>query len=558
VPSRNGHSPVATLAAMAGRHRRAPRRFWAGRIIPIDQEGGGDRGSHNRSSDLSIFARLTSLKLMGSVANGVFGLLLIVVVTRQLHANRAGSFFAGIALFLIASNLAELGADTGFMRMIPRYRAMSRTQDLRRTLRIGLWPVLIVGTALGALVFAFASDIARLFFKTARTEGVVPYIRALAPFIPLSAASTVMLAATRGFGTITPSIVIDNIGKPALRPVLVVAVIAAGLGPTALGLAWASPTLPGLVLGGWWLWLLVHAAERRDRYQSGPAREASILGGEFWRFSGPRGLAGFSSTVLGWVDTLLVSALKGTGEAGVYTASIRLVSLGSLLSQAVVVVISPLISGLVATRDRDRSEALYHTATWWLMAATWPMFLTLAVFAPVVLSMFGPEFQHGQTVLLMLSLVNMLNAATGPVSAVLLMEGKSVWQLANTVSATTLNIVLNLLLIPRFGIVGAAAALSASITVLNVAALVETRMLLKVRLFGAGAPVVAAASVLCFAGGGLLIRTAFGLSVQSFVLFLTLATGVYMGLLWRYRELLQFPVLLRSLRPGRRSDRPAN
>jgi len=80
-----------------------------------------------RTDDLEMVARGGSLNFIGAVANGLFQFALVVVVTRALTRNESGAFFEAIALFLILSNTAECGADTGLTRMIPSYRVSGRT-----------------------------------------------------------------------------------------------------------------------------------------------------------------------------------------------------------------------------------------------------------------------------------------------------------------------------------------------------------------------------------------------------------------------------------------------
>lgn len=97
-------------------------------------------GTHERTKDLRMVARGGSLNFVGALANGLLQFALVVVVTRSLAKSASGAFFEAIALFLILSNTAELGADTGLTRMIPRYRVEGRVADVRRSLSVGLVP----------------------------------------------------------------------------------------------------------------------------------------------------------------------------------------------------------------------------------------------------------------------------------------------------------------------------------------------------------------------------------------------------------------------------------
>jgi len=505
-----------------------------------------------RRDDVSTLAGAGLVSLVGAIANGVFGFALIVVVTRGLQARGAGAFFEGLAVFAIASNLAQLGADDGLLRTIPRLRVLGRTHEVRRTVAIGVFPVLVASTLLAGALVAAASPLAHVFSRGPRNAGMLAtYIRALAPFLPLAAASVVCLSATRGFGTVLPFVIVDNFAKPGIRPVLEIAVIAAGLGTVAVALAWASPIVVGFGVAAVALRVLLLRAERGDRVEpSSPRRSTAELAGEFWRFAAPRAVAGFLGTAVLWLDTLLVGALRSTAQAGIYTAATRYLVMGTVPMQAIQLAIAPQISALVTSRDHERVQNLYRTATAWLMAASWPIYLTLAVFAPLFLRVYGQEFVAAQRAILILALSALVAMATGPVSVVLLMSGRSQWNLVNGVMALGLDVALNLVLIPRLGIVGAAIAWAVSIVANNLAALIEVRVLVGLWPVGRGWYVIAVASTVCFALTGLAVRAVLGPSAVGFVLFVVAALTAYVAWLRHSRELLQLPLLWERVAAG--------
>ena len=131
--------------------------------------------------------------------------------------------------------------------------------------------------------------------------------------------------------------------------------------------------------------------------------------------------------------------------------------------------------------------------------------------------MFGPGFDRGQHAMLTLSIAMLISIASGPVMVVLLMSGRSGWTLANGAVALTLNVVLNLILIPRYGMEGAALAWLASILFNNAAGILEVRYLLKLTPFGSGLATVALASTACFGVLGLLTRQVLGMSLPWFL-----------------------------------------
>jgi O-antigen/teichoic acid export membrane protein len=498
--------------------------------------------------DLSRLARGGALNLAGSVAYGVLNFVLVIIVTRGLGKDAAGVFFEAVALFVIASNTAELGADTGLVRMIARYRTLDRVHDIRWTLVVALIPVALAGTLLALIGLVYAEPISHLFGHGDEADDLVPYIQLLILFLPLSAINTVAIAGTRGFGTMIPSVTVDKIFKPLGQCVMALVAVFLAAGSGAFALAYGLPIGLSFVAAVSWLLVLERRSERRmHAVEATPTRQ---LFSEFWRFTAPRGLAGVFQVMILWLDTLLIGALRSSGEAAVYTASSRYIVVGQAILQAMVQAIAPQISSLLAAREHDRAESVYQAGTTWLMVASWPIYLTMAVFAPVLVLVFGSEFSAGGPVLVILSLAMLVSMACGPVDVVLLMGGKSWWSAANTVIALVLNVALNLALIPKFGITGSAVAWFVSILVRNILPLIQVSRFLGLTPFGPGFTAAALTSVPIFGGVGILCRLVLGPTVVSMVVFAVVSCSMYSVVVWRLRDVLQLRELVNSLRPG--------
>ncbi len=507
-------------------------------------------GEGERAKDLRTLARGGTLNLAGAVTNGVLGFLLTVVLAQGLSSQQLGAFFVSIALFQILANTAELGADTGFVRMIARYRALGRTHDLRRTIAIGLWPVLAIAAIFGVLVWVYAPELSNAFAKQAPPRLLVPYLRILGPLVPAAAAFTVVLAATRGFGSMRPTVVLDKFVRAGMQVALELPVVLLTLGGTAVALAWGGPFAVCLALALVWLFALLRKAERSkvagDAVATVVATKA--LASEFWRFTAPRSFAGFFQVGILWLDTLLIGALASASNAGAYGAATRYITVGTFANLAVIQVLGPKLSELLTRHDRPGAQHVYQVATSWLMMLIWPFYLTLAVFAPALLNILGVSSGDTQAVLVILGLTMLVATGIGPVDVVLLMGGKSSYNLINTIAALSANVALNLLLIPRLGIVGAAIAWSASILINNLAPLAEVWAMLRIHPFGVGSPIVAIAAVALFGGVGLAVRSMFGESLLVVLVYGVIVTGIYAAVLWRFRS----PLELRSFNLRRR------
>ena len=132
------------------------------------------------------------------------------------------------------------------------------------------------------------------------------------------------------------------------------------------------------------------------------------------------------------------------------------------------------------------------------MLASWPLYIIFAIFPAVILGIFGPRYTSGAAALAVLSLAMLVNLGTGNVTVVLLMGGKSSWSAINAGAALIVNIGLNLVLVPRIGILGAAIAWGASIVVDNVTAMIEVRWVLGIAPFGPGYGLAVMTTMGCF------------------------------------------------------------
>lgn len=493
-----------------------------GGTATAEPEAAADPDTHTAEAsraDLGTIARGGTLNMVGALVSGALTFALTVILSRGLGRTGYGAFVSAMGIFTILSRTAELGADTGLTRMVARYRALGRTADLRKTIVVALLPVLAVSGAFGLAMWLWAPELARIFGKGEGSDLIDDYARVLAVFLPASAAIMVLLAGTRGFGTMVPTNLIDKLARSALQPLAALGVLALGMGTTAVALAFAGPIGLGFLAAGLWLWTLLHRVERRDRSAPGTPRPTRELARRFWRFTAPRGFAGIFQVIILWINTLLLGGLDSTGAAGVFNAATRYVTAGLMAGVAVQQVMGPKLSELLATRSMQRAGAVYQTATTWLVTCTWPLYLTLATFSPTLLRAFGSEFKGGETSLIVLALTMLIATGVGTVDVVLLMGGRSSWNLIDTAAALAVGVVLNVVLIPPLGVTGAAVAWAASILTRNLASLAQVWIFMRLHPFGPGFKRAAVPALVLYGGLGVTFRVVLGTSIPVFIAY---------------------------------------
>ncbi len=525
-------------------------------------------------------ARSGGLNVLGAGFGALTGFGLTLVLTNALSQGAAGTVFATTSLFLIVTAVVQLGTESGMVRWLPVMVATGRTVRVGAVLRAGLVPVLALSGLVAGAVFATAPVVAQLVSDPDQHDVVTTQVRILGLFLPVAACLNVVLAATRGLRTVRPTVLVESVGRSTLQLLAVAAVAVLGARADVVVLAWAGPYLFALLAAVVWLLALLRRLVRDrdagDLDEVDPLADpgtdltatdltATDLDGagtwrRFWGYTGPRAVATVAQTVLKRADVVMVAALRSPSEAAVYAAASRFVTLGQVGVQALQQALSPQLSAMFARDDRDGAREVYQVTTLWSIVMAWPVYLACAVLAPVVLVVFGEGYTQGAPVVVLLSLAMLVAVASGSVDTVVLMSGRSMLSLTNTLVTLVINVVLNLILIPPFGLVGAGVAWAVAIVVRNVLPLVQIRRALGMSPFGPGTATVAGAALL-LVGVVPGLTAVLGASTPV-VVATTLAGGLgYLAVVLRMRRRLHLAELAGALRrrgksrPSASSDR---
>lgn len=411
------------------------------------------------------FAKTLAVSLGGAVIGALAAFAVAAVVGRLLGPSGAGIFFQFVAIFTIAMTMLKLGADTGLVRTVAQLKILNRSSEIPGAVKTAVVPVLIVSAVLGALAFIAAPLLGDLITADpTQVETATQLVRYLTPLVIFGALMYLLLGALRGLGSLWGYVGILNIALPLLRLVLVAAVLLAGGSALWAVIAWAGmiPVWCGAAA------LLLVASLRKVRRESSaptPVGEGRQLGREFWSFSLGRWAAATVEIVLDWVDVLLVGALLSPAAAGIYAVATRVVRAGQVVDNAMRVAVGPRISERMALHDTDGVHHLFGSASKAMLVLTLPFYVTCLVFADTILGFFGAGFQVGADALRVLAAGMIVSAATIMSQSIILMAGRSTWQLRNKSIALAVVVAGNLILVPHWGIIGAATAWASGICV---------------------------------------------------------------------------------------------
>ena len=420
----------------------------------------------------SIAARLlrgAGVMFFISIIGTALGAIVQVTLARLVGATIYGQYIYVWSWLAILATLCIVGMDTTTMRFTASYNGQQSWGLLRGFLRYS-YGCTAAALAIGSLITAVLV-IWFLPLDAALRQTFIVACLALPAAGFLNVVSRNLLAFEHVWMASAPMVV--------FRPILLLA----GIGATLVVLgditaAWHAIlinviTVYGLLAAsGWALWraLPQGIAHRRAEFA------LPIWNRVSFQF--------FSMEVLRLIrqrtDLILVGIFLGTTEAGIYAAAMHIIMLMDVGLQAVNAIVGPMISSLYGRGEMQEIQRMVTLATMVSSAYALVVGLGLVVTGHLVLNLFGEAFTTGYGVLVVLSVGRIVHSWTGPVGLLMTMtEHQAVAVKFQAVNAV-LSVLLNITLIPPFGMVGAALASSTVLVIQNVAMYWNVRQRLKI------------------------------------------------------------------------------
>lgn len=411
----------------------------------------------------------------GSLFEFASRFLIAIVLARALGATDYGLYVLAVSAAGIFAGVASLGLDDAIMRYVAILSGRRDRAAIVGTLQIGLTGSVLAGVAIGGALFAAASPIADGLFDEPRLASLLRVIAVAVPFLTLS---NVLGGSARGFGKMEFVAIAENGVQSIVRVGATVAIVIvtgtidvtqATVAFVASDLA-ASAVFVGLIL-------------RHFPVDRAAVRAAERPIGPVVRFAAPLWIASLLRQSRRNFETVLLGSSRSVSSAGIYSIVDKVNLFGHVWLLSLFVAVKPELARLHDRGDRAGLARLYATATRWSLELTLPFVLVAIVFREPIMRMFGDSFAAGATALAVLACAELVNAATGVCGPAIDMTGHTRAKVVNSVVLTAILIGSNALLIPRWGVVGAAVASLLGITVFNVLCIAEMWVLERVLPF---------------------------------------------------------------------------
>lgn len=420
-------------------------------------ESGTSRTSKAAPKGQQSMGKASGLAMVGAVITTIANFAIAILVTR-ISRDFAGVFFVATAVTTILGNSSCLGTMTGLVYFLPQ-AVDADAPNPRDLILKALRPVLALSTTVALSVGLLAPQVAQILSKNSSPDDLTTMLRILAIAIVPFALTVTLLGATRGLGSVTPTVLVNQVLRPGGQIILLGLVLLRD-DPSArlVAIGWTLP-----VIGGFLLALKMTA--KLGGFVSGPT--AIVSNKEFWGYTRARAVSTSLQIALERIDVIIIGALIGDAGAGVYGALTRFISAGNFLMFSVSQAVSPTLRRAISRGEWVKAQGLLRKATGWLVLIAWPYFLVLALKPEPFANLIDSAYVSDASILSILALGMMFSAASGPIDLCLLMLGRSDLSLIGVAGAIITDLALLAILAPRYGLTGAAVAWAISVVIQN-------------------------------------------------------------------------------------------
>ena len=409
------------------------------------------------NQSLQKIAKGTGIIFIGSLLGLFLAFISRLIIARYWTESDYGVFSLALVMLNICVIISTLGLQNGVSRSIAYARGKNEREKIQGLISSSLC-LALAGSLILCLILFFTSEAIaiKIFHEPALT---VP-LKIFAIAIPFFTIINVLVSIFLGFGRVQAKVYFQDILRNVLFLILLLAVILFNLSFIEVFYAYM------ISLAILCLILVIYAI----KHLHSPIRitfkpPANPVAKELLFFSFPLLGVAMLQMIITWTDTLMLGSFKSSAEVGMYNVALPLAQLIGIPMAALLPIYGPITAGLYAQNSVPELRRNYTILTKWIFSATLPLFLLLFLFPEIVLDfLFGANYMLASQALRILSLGFIIVNLLGPNGTTLMAVGETKFLMWAIVVAACMNIALNTILIPQWGIIGAATATTASLT----------------------------------------------------------------------------------------------
>lgn len=435
------------MASISSEHASRSRVLWRSSWPNFAGASATLRALFADGTDSSLARRLAGAAFLIRVVSAVVAFLTQIALARWLGGFEFGIYIYVWTWMLLLGGMVDLGLGSASQRLIPEYTELKNFALLRGYLRGSRWLAACIATTIGAAAAALVA----LSSPHLAANTIVPLYIACAA-LPICGLAQVLSGIARSYGWV-------NLGlSPAyvLRQILLLALFGSAF---ACGLPMNAATATVAAVGAWWGVTIGQSFVLNRRLAGAVAPGPRTYAVRSWlSISAPIFVVEAFYLLLTYADVIVLQLFRPPNEVGIYYAAAKTMALVAFIYFSVAQTLAHKFAEYHVAGDRKRLVDILAIG---VRMTFWPSLASVAVLLAVgrpMLWMFGHDFVSGYHLMFILAIGLLARASVGPVERLLNMLGERKSCALVYGGSFALDVALCFLLVPHFGIEGAAIA----------------------------------------------------------------------------------------------------
>jgi len=422
--------------------------------------------------------RSSSLLLMGRFPSKLLNFASHVLVVHLLTKNDYGAFAYALSMVVFGQALVTFGLDRAITRFLPIYQERGEYGKLVGTGFLVVGTMLFISLLMILSLFGLQSFIGGTLLKDPRTVSLLMVLIFLAP---LQAIDEVVIGLFAVFGSARNIFFRKHVIGPALKLSAVLLVFVFGGSLYTLAAGYLAASALGIAIYARKLMQLLHEEGITPHINW---RSAQIPWKEVFAFTIPLLSTDLLYIAVNTMDAVMLEHFEGISSVAVLRAVLPIALLNQLVMNSFGVLFTPMAARLFARNDREGINQHYWLTAIWVAVLSFPIFiLTFSCAGPITLLLYGSRYEQSAMILAVLSVGFYFDASLGFNGTTLKVYGKLRYIVCINAFSAVLNLTANLLLIPRYGAMGAAMGTCGTLVVYNILKQVGLKMATGITLF---------------------------------------------------------------------------
>ncbi|MBT3759522.1 MAG: flippase [Candidatus Marinimicrobia bacterium] len=393
----------------------------------------------------------------------VLSFILNIYVARTLGVNDTGIFFLVITIIFVTASLGRFGLDNVVIRKISSFSSEKKWREVKSVFKGSMVISMILTAIFSLLLYIFSEWISITIFKKPELVSSLKWMTIR--IIPIAVIS-IVAESLKGLKKIASSQLIFNIGLP-LVSIITLVLIPSYHNLHGLVTIWNLSAIIVMIVS---VIIWVRTTNKYISTNSSPDYKILITSGY------PLFVVMALNMIITWSSTIFLGVFSENTDVGIFNVAVRTANLMNFLLVSVNAIAAPRFAELYHSRNFKLLKLTAQDTTKLMFWLSLPVFVLVMLFSSEIMGLFGSQFRSGGTILTILIISQFINVSTGSVGYLLIMSGQEKLLRNNIIFVAILNTILNIFLIPKYGIYGAVISSSGSLIIQNIISLFIVRV----------------------------------------------------------------------------------